>query len=198
MSHVTIIAGPNGSGKSTLIAQLLTQGADLGEHLNADVIAKTLGAPSEEVSRRAQAIVRERRDELLRADRDYSWETVMSHPSHVEHLLAARGAGYRTSLLFVATEDPRVSLGRIAERVEVGGHDVPVDRVVDRWAKSIGLLPRALLTAHRARVFDNGNADRPFQLVATLDDEVFETAAPVEQLPIWFRPTIAEMYRHQA
>ena len=193
-----MIAGPNGSGKSTLIAQLLAQGADLGEHLNADVIAKSLGPPSEDVSRRAQAIVRDRREELLLANRDYSWETVMSHPSHIEHLLAARRAGYRTSLLFVATEDPRVNLGRIAERVEVGGHDVPGDRVMDRWVKSIGLLPRALLTAHRARVFDNGNADRPFQLVATLDDEVFETAAPVERLPIWFRPTIAEMYRHQA
>ena len=172
--------------------------AALARETPSDVVARAFGTASEENARRAQEIVRERRADCLKEARDYSWETVMSHSSHIEHLLAARQAGYTATMLYVATEDPRVSIGRVAERVGAGGHDVPEDRVAKRWRRSIGLLPRALLIVHRARIFDNGSESRPFKLVASLDHEVFETSVPLEKLPIWFRPTVAEMYRHQA
>jgi predicted ABC-type ATPase len=181
-----------------MIAQLLAQGADLGEHLNADEIALTLQNRDAVSSARAQEIVRERRDAALAEGRDYSWETVMSHPSHLEHLQLAREAGYEIRLFYVATEDPRVSIGRVSERVARGGHDVPQDRIIQRYHRSIEQLPRAILSSDHARIFDNSSATAPLQLIARLDGNVFETPLAFDDLPLWFRPTILEMYRHRA
>jgi predicted ABC-type ATPase len=54
----------------------------------------------------------------------YSWETVMSHPSHIEHLAEARAAGYEVVLAYVCIDDPEVNVDRVQERVEDGGHPV--------------------------------------------------------------------------
>lgn len=168
---VTMIAGPNGSGKSFLKASLEQDGIAFGEYLNADDIAKTLDGDPVTVGRRAQEIVRERRDAALSERRDYSWETVMSHPSHVEHLRQAKAAGYEVRLFYVATEDPRINTGRVANRVALGGHDVPTDRIVSRYEKSLAGLADAVEVADVARVWDNSDSQRPFRVVADRDPD---------------------------
>ena len=64
----------------------------------------------------------------------------MSHPSHVEHLRAAREAGYEVRLFYVATEDPANNI--VLER-RGRGHDVPEDRIVSATtqASPAGLTP---------------------------------------------------------
>lgn len=173
-------------------------GFDFGDHLNADDIARTLGPPTVENNRRAQEIVREKRDQALAEYRDYSWESVMSHPTHLEHLVAARRAGYEVELLYVATEHPLVNVGRVADRVVIGEHDVPRGKILSRYTKSIAQLPRAMLISHRARVFDNSYRDADsYRLIATRRGEYFE-AEPPNKLPQWFRPVLDYMEHHQA
>ncbi|MEG8223552.1 zeta toxin family protein [Sphingomonas sp. HH69] len=116
MPLVTMIGGPNGSGKSTLIKLLRDAGADLGLHFNADENAKTLTGETRDVSQRAQAMVRQSRDEALRQGFDYSWETVMSHPSHVEHLQEAKMRGYKVRMIYVALTSPYANMARVEER----------------------------------------------------------------------------------
>ena len=65
------------------------------------------------------------RYELLQKRISFSFETVMSHESKVEFLQEASDLGYRTYLYFIATEDPRINVERVAARVLKGGHDVP-------------------------------------------------------------------------
>lgn len=191
-----MIAGPNGSGKSTLIRLLQRRGFDFGKHFNADVIARDLGPPSEEVSRQAQAAVREHRDRCLVERVDYSWETVMSHGSHIDHLSLAAEQGYDARLFYVATEDPQVNIGRVADRVVTGEHDVPRDRIIERYAKSLALLPRAVLTSDTAQIFDNSDEVQPFREIAALDEEYFETHENEADLPLWFRPVLNEIMRY--
>lgn len=164
-----MIAGPNGSGKSTLKALLEKRGAGFGIYLNADDIARTLDGDPESVAKEAQRIVREGRDAALYERRDYSWETVMSHPSHIGHLRLARSLGYETRLFYVATDDPLNNVGRVADRVARGGHAVPTDRIVDRYTKSLALLGDALRASDHARVFDNSDPDRPFRPLLKVD-----------------------------
>jgi predicted ABC-type ATPase len=192
-----MIGGPNGSGKSTLIELLQAQGADFGDHFNADVIAKELGVADEQTGRKAQEMVRSLRDQALAARVDYSWETVMSHHSHIDHLLEARSVGYEVSLVYVATEDPAVSIGRVRDRVAQGGHDVPVARIRSRYQRSLEQLPRAVLISHHARIIDNSRLDQPYIEIASLNGDWFE-ALPSDQLPLWFRPALAEISRHKA
>ena len=80
----------------------------------------------------------------------------MSHPSKVEILHQARDAGFLITLFFVGIDDPRTNIERVALRVAQGGHDVPANRIVPRWRRSMALLYDAIRASDDAYIFDNG------------------------------------------
>lgn len=190
MPIVTMIAGPNGSGKSTLVGKLQELGADFGRHLNADELAKSIGGGDDASARAAQQIVRESRDDALRRRIDYSWETVMSHPSHIDHFIEARRAGYTARLIFVAVDDPLVNVLRVRERVQAGGHAVPEDRIEARYWRCLDQLPRALLASDEARIFDNSEPSEPFRLIARVQGDHIHFHEYYLDMPAWFQATI--------
>lgn len=150
-----IFAGPNGSGKSTLTNYLMSAGVDLGEYINPDEIAATLDMPEPQRSRQAQTIADFMRDRCLSNRLSFSFETVMSHPSKVELMLRADDAGYDITLYFVCTSDPEINVRRVENRVRTGGHDVPQERIVTRYWRTLELLSHAALVARRTVLFDN-------------------------------------------
>ena len=170
MPILSVIAGPNGSGKSTLIAALRDQRVAFGKYFNADDIAKNLDGSAVEVARRAQEMVRIGRAEALANGESHSFETVMSHISHVEYMQKARANGYEVRLYFVATDRPEVNVLRVANRVAHGGHDVPEDRIVSRYFRSLGNLPNAIAASDVAMIFDNSQAAQPHRLLASILD----------------------------
>jgi hypothetical protein len=76
--------------------------------------------PYEKRVRKAQLIADDRREACIQAKRSFSFETVMSHPSKLEVLLRAKQAGFFVQLFFVGTEDPQISIHRVALRVAQG------------------------------------------------------------------------------
>lgn len=150
-----VLAGPNGSGKSTLTDYLIEAGVDFGEYINPDVIAAALDAPEPERSRRAQAIADHHRDRCLSRRLSFSFETVMSHPSKVDFMIRAVDAGYDVTVYFVCTTDPEINVRRVEQRVSLGGHDVPRERIVARYWRTLDLLCHAALVARRTVLFDN-------------------------------------------
>lgn len=170
MPVLTVIAGPNGSGKSSLIAALRAQGVELGAYFNADDIAAGLTGSPDEVARRAQQIVRDNRSEALAKGRDHSFETVMSHISHVDYMLEAQLSGFEVRLFFVSTDKPEINVGRVKNRVEHGGHNVPQDRIISRYFRCLDNLPSALAVSDHAWIFDNSQFDLPHRLLATISN----------------------------
>lgn len=155
MPAYTVIAGPNGSGKSTLIDKLQEKQVVFRNYHNADDIARTLGG-GDAANRDAQRKVQAERETALNQVRDFTYETVMSHPSHVDSMVRAAAAGFRVMFCFVATDDPDLNVERVATRVAVGKHNVPEDRIRKRYKSVMETeLPRALLVAHRIVVYDN-------------------------------------------
>jgi predicted ABC-type ATPase len=152
---VLIIAGPNGSGKSTLTKYLLDSGIDFGVYVNPDEIAQALDYPEPQRSKQAQSVADFQRDTCLNQKMSFSFETVMSHPSKVELMIRAHDAGYDVTLYFVGTSDPQINIRRVENRVSGGGHDVPHDRIVARYWRSLSLLSHAALVARRTVVIDN-------------------------------------------
>ena len=150
-----MIAGPNGSGKTTLTRWLSASGLDLGEYINADDIALGLSGDPQSVSLEAQRLADAARRDCLDRRVSFSFETVMSHPSKVEFLLEAKALGYYVMLFFVGTEDPRVNVARVEMRVAMGGHSVPMDRILLRYDRTMNLLPDAILASNRTVLFDN-------------------------------------------
>jgi predicted ABC-type ATPase len=152
------VAGPNGSGKSSLINHLQEMGVDLGEYINADDIAKQIFGGSivpDEISLRAQQTADQLREACLAQGKDFTFETVMSHESKVSFMQRARALGYAVQVYFIATGDPALNAERVAARVKAGGHAVPVDRIIARYHRTLGLLPAAIIAATRVTVFDN-------------------------------------------
>ena len=56
---------------------LQAEGVEFGDYLNADDIAREFGVVNEFISRKAQQIVRDRRNAALADGLDHAFETVM-------------------------------------------------------------------------------------------------------------------------
>ncbi len=188
---LTVIAGPNGSGKSTLIEYLMRQGVDFGTYINADDIAREQKLVGDAGALKAQQMAAELREECLRSGNGFSFETVMSHDSKVQFMQNASAAGFATQLFFVATGDPNLNVGRVRTRVASGGHDVPTDRIIARYHRTIALLPSAILASDSAVIFDNSvasGADETMRLRPVLETAVIENLlkiSPLPPVPLW-------------
>lgn len=95
------------------------------------------------------------RRKLLENRQSFTFETVMSSPDKIELLRDAQKMGYHTYLYYVATKDPAINIERVRMRVQKGGHDVPEDKIVTRYKRSLGLLREAIRCSNRAYLFDN-------------------------------------------
>ena len=124
-------------------------------------------------------------DRFLDRGESFSQETVFSHPSKVAALKRAAEAGYRTYLYFIATDDPRINACRVANRCAQGGHDVPADKIVSRYQRSIVQLKAAIPYLSRAYVFDNSGSEMLF--LGEYDKESgWSFPLSPDELPAWF------------
>ncbi|MFK3771050.1 zeta toxin family protein [Pseudomonas sp. NPDC089406] len=133
------------------------------------------------------------RQYLLDHDMSFTFETVMSHPGKVDFMREAQAAGYRTYLYFVSTEDPDINVDRVAIRVHEGGHPVAPDKVRERYAKSLALLPQAVAASHRAYIFDN-SGDSSVLLAEITDGSLLEYRS--EDVPDWFFEAYVDKVDH--
>lgn len=130
---------------------------------------------------------------LLEAKCPFTLETVMSHPTKVDMLKAAQAAGFRTYLYYIATDDPAINVSRVQNRVILGGHPVPEDKIVARYHRSLALLPDAVRATNRAYIFDNsgGRGDHTW-LAEVTDGKTLELKANL--LPAWFRKALLDPF----
>ena len=154
---LAVFCGPNGSGKSTLTREISRSGIDLGTYVNPDDIAAGLSGTLEERTREAQAIADKERERCLREEVNFAFESVCSHRSKLEFMDRAAAAGYEIHIFFVSLPAPEMNVERVRLRVLQGGHDVPTDRIVARWKRTMDLLPEIAARAHRLMVYDNGS-----------------------------------------
>ncbi|MEN9576755.1 MAG: hypothetical protein RL514_4610 [Verrucomicrobiota bacterium] len=133
------------------------------------------------------------RKKLLEQRTTFTFETVMSHPGKVALLDEAQRRGYRTYLYYVATEDPEINVSRVRNRVGLGGHPVPEDKVVSRYHRSLALLREAIRHTNRAYIFDNStdNADREQTWLAEIT-EGRTLELKTDRIPAWFRRAVLE------
>ncbi|MCU0348548.1 MAG: zeta toxin family protein [Saprospiraceae bacterium] len=87
--------------------------------------------------------------EYLKNRFTFSFETVMSHPSKIDFFNAANELGYRCYLYFVCTQHPAINIARIKNRVMKGGHEVPENKVMERYFRSLETLANTAKAAYR-------------------------------------------------
>ena len=134
------------------------------------------------------------RTQLLQQKTSFTLETVMSHESKVDLLKQAQQAGFRTYLYFVATEDPAINISRVRNRVRLGGHDVPDDKIETRYHRSLDLLMDAIRHTNRAYIFDNSGNNHDRTWIAEITDGS-EIEMKANQIPAWFKRAVIDKAR---
>lgn len=136
--HVILIAGPNGAGKSTAAPVLLRDLLGVAEYVNADLIAQGLSAfDTESVAFQAGRVMLARLHQLAAQRRNFAFETTLATRSYVRWLADLRGTGYAVDLIFLWLPSPEMAIARVAERVRMGGHDVPEPVIRRRFHRGL-------------------------------------------------------------
>jgi predicted ABC-type ATPase len=164
---LVVVAGPNGAGKSTFVDAFLRP---TGLHVvNPDQIAKALAPddPGSMAYQAAQAADTVRHDLVARGG-SFCMETVFSDPqgAKLAFLRHTRAQHYVVLLVFVGLDTAELAIARVVERVEAGGHDVPDDKILSRFPRTLENLTQALAFVDHAFLFDNSSAKEPFRFVA--------------------------------
>ena len=145
--RLLVFAGPNGSGKSTITKRIPI----CGIYVNAHEIKRVSQCTDSEAAQEAEQI----RHILLKARKDFTFETVLSTDRNLELLRAAKEQGYEIHAVFVLTSDPRINVERVKARVKAGGHDVPEEKIIRRYARSLRNISQLIRIADHTRVIDN-------------------------------------------
>ena len=137
---IYIFAGPNGSGKSTLIANFYASGMfNNVKYINADIIAKTIFQDVKDEKERNQKALfyaMNKMDENVETGDSVVYETVLSHPSKIDIIKKYKDKGYEIVSIFVSPNNPEINIKRVSKRAKEGGHDVPKEKIVERFYRS--------------------------------------------------------------
>lgn len=153
-----IIAGPNGSGKTTITHQILQHEWKEGcVYINPDEIAQQKYGDWNDKGNvlKAAKFATAQRNALIKKKESLIFETVFSSQEKIDFLLKAKAAGYFIRLFFIGTDHPSINAARITKRVLEGGHDVPIPKIIDRYAKSISNCCVVAPMIDRLYVYDN-------------------------------------------
>jgi predicted ABC-type ATPase len=138
MPSLYVIAGPNGAGKTTFIKRFAPREIAVLDFINADEVARGLSPLAPERAQfEAGRIVLSRFAQFIAERRNFCLETTLSGRTYRKHFAAARATGYHVRLDFLLLPDIEDSIRRVADRVEQGGHDVPLDDLRRRFRVGI-------------------------------------------------------------
>lgn len=138
-----IIAGPNGSGKTTFVRKFLPYYADCINFVNADLIANGLSPFSPEIAAiKAGKLMLEEIDIFRKRQVDFAFETTLSGKTYVKLLQEMKLNGYEIHIYFLWLQHVDLALRSVAERVAMGGHDIPAGTVRRRFDRCLNNLFR--------------------------------------------------------
>lgn len=138
--------------------------------VNADIIAsQDWPANPENHAYDAAEIAEATRSALIRDGMEFTAETVFSHPSKLELVDDALAAGYSSRCRLMVPEG--LAVARVSQRVDQGGHGVPVTKIAERYQRPWANVAAAAEKASSAAFWDNSKLDGPL-LVAELENGV--------------------------
>lgn len=159
-----LFAGPNGSGKSTAYsAGRLEDEISRIWIVNPDLLTATIQViEGQDLSTANLAAVTRMEswlDATLSVHRSVGVETVLSTEKYRRLVEKARSLGFRVRLTYVLLDSPERNVERVKLRVLKGGHDVPAEKIVARYWRSLAQMPWFLEQADLAEIFDNSGAE---------------------------------------
>lgn len=173
-----IFGGPNGSGKSTVVESIKNKEEQFQPHPAIHICPDNYIQFFDHIDsvegryKAAMDSAEEDRWVALLNGVPFSFETVFSSSEKLEFMKAAQEMGYEVEVVFVTTKDPSINVDRVRRRVTEGGHDVPKDKIIQRYKTSMALLPTIVTTADLVTIYDNSDNDElPLKVFIKRDNE---------------------------
>lgn len=198
-STIHVFAGVNGSGKSSILGERIQSAG--GSFYNPDTFARELmdADPSltlEEAQSAAWSFGRDSLEAAIATGKNFAFETTLGGNTITRLLLNAAKSGTRISVFYIGLESVDLHIARVAARVASGGHDIPTDKIMQRWHSSIENVCTLLPYLNGLNVYDNsqtvesGESPGTRRLVSIMDGQLL---TPSEDLlspdfPEWAQP----------
>ena len=160
-----VLAGHNGSGKSTLWRDKLGPTLQMplinADNLTSSILpnesplpawAQRLRNDDDRWARLSQEGVRAFKTLVMRDGLPFAFETVFSHyvrhpdgriESKADDIAEMQNEGYFVVLVFVGLAHVNLSVTRVAQRVEQGGHNVPLRKLQTRFPRTRAAIGHA-------------------------------------------------------
>jgi predicted ABC-type ATPase len=199
--RIYVLAGTNGAGKSSLMgAMLLQQGV---EYFDPDQAARRIFSSNPGISQLEanSAAWHEGRRLLERAiaeKLDFAFETTLGGKTIASLLGQSLAEGIEVRIWYVGLDRVERHIARVCSRVAHGGHDIPEERIRERYTRSrlnlIRLLPRLteLLLYDNSEEADprTGATPEPVLVLHLVQGKVRETCE-LTRVPEWAKPILA-------
>jgi predicted ABC-type ATPase len=198
--RIYVLAGTNGAGKSSIAgAMLVEQGV---QYFNPDeaaaLIAEANPGITLEDSQSAAWHEGKRLLERAVAERlDFAFETTLGGSTITAILEKAIRSGMEVRIWYVGLDNVELHFARVRARVEKGGHDVPYERIRERYERSVLNLIRLMPKITELRVYDNsveadpdaGAVPEP-RLIVHLDRGKLASVCELASTPDWVKPVV--------
>lgn len=209
-----VLAGHNGAGKSTMWYEHLAPQLKL-PLINADrmMLSVLPDVPAEKLPKWATAL-RDKNNawmgvaqkgvqsfvaQAMAQQVPFATETVFSYwealgggtyASKIDTIKKLQEHGYFVLLLFVGLGHVNLSIARVASRRAVGGHDVPAEKLLERFPRTQKAIHEALKVVDAAVLVDNSfgpkDAFRP-TMVQISGKPIFDLREQQVDLPLMIR-----------
>jgi predicted ABC-type ATPase len=196
--EILVLAGTNGAGKSSIGGEALRRGG--ADYLNPDEITRQLMAANPALSEAdANAFAwteGKRRLQLAIATRsNFAFETTLGGNTIPALLRKACAAGMPVRMWYCALASAELHIARVRARVKKGGHDIPIEKIRQRYDDSREHLVELMPKLTELYVYDNsaavpaGTAPVPTLVLHVLDRRIVK-AARIEATPAWAKPIV--------
>jgi predicted ABC-type ATPase len=201
-----VLAGTNGAGKSSLVGELLRRSSGV-PHYDPDAATRRLleANPRATLDQANAAAWQQGMRLVLRAIEerlDFAIETTLGGETYVEVFEKALARGIEVRLWYVGLASPELHLARVAARVAKGGHDIPEEKIRERYDRGRENLLRLLPGLTEMKLLDNsvegdpdrGERPRPELLLHTARRRIVSACA-LGSTPAWAKPILAAALR---
>jgi len=158
-----VLAGVNGAGKSSIGGRHLHDVAGM-PWFNPDTFAREYrrasGCSQQEANATAWTEGMRRLDDAVVHGAHYAFETTLGGRS-VPARIAAAAATHDVILWYCGLASPELHIARVRARVAAGGHDIPEDKIRERWRSSLVNLIALLPCLHSVTAHDNSAQAKP-------------------------------------
>lgn len=153
MKIYTIIGGVNGVGKSSFTGVLKSRTTDLGRIIDVDRLVSHAGGDALVGGKAAVNMI----EKCIADGVSFTQETTLSGHRIAKTAQRVKDRGYYIRLYYIGLDTAEESQRRIANRVALGGHDIPPADVERRFKGRWDAVEKVLPYCDEAIFYDNRN-----------------------------------------